>query len=368
MKVKKNSLFRYKNACYLGIIVLCLLIQLFITIVQTNSYWIEHYYSRGFYTKFSYLSIVLFSWLPFSVGDLLYGIIVFFFLLLVFRGLQALFRKEWQALVRKVIQTIALFSIIYTFFYINWGLNYYRIPLADQIGLDTKNIHIDEHTQTLEKYILIANKLRDSLDWDKKNRRGVSKDLKEWMSKDTLFYQILSRSQIHGKSPISSGVVSYFAVSGYFNPFTLEVQVNQNIPLASYPFVNVHELAHQMGIGFEDECNFIAFRKLMNHKNSWYKYSAYYEAIQYLLYPLHSDKELFDKYKAMLSPEIRRDLVYERAFWKQYSGWIDRLSNIFYNQYLLHNNQPEGMERYSMMAKLVVAWEKQQGNISAVAN
>jgi len=27
---------------------------------------------------------------------------------------------------------------------------------------------------------------------------------------------------------------------------------------------------------------------------------------------------------------------------------------------LKHNNQPEGLSRYSMMARLIVAWEKQQ--------
>jgi hypothetical protein len=151
------------------------------------------------------------------------------------------------------------------------------------------------------------------------------------MRQDTLFQYILSDSQIHGKTPISSTVASYFTVSGYFNPFTLEVQVNQRIPMMSYPFVTVHELAHQMGVGFEDECNFIAFRKLINHKDDWYRYSAYYEAIQYLMYPLYSNKDLFEHYRDMLSPAIRQDLVEERTFWENYRGWINRLSGLFYD-------------------------------------
>src|SRR5690606_22496256 len=160
-----------------------------------------------------------------------------------------------------------------------------------------------------------ANDIREKIDLENQQRKGVRKDLEEWVRQDTQFYDILSRSQIHGKAPISSTAVSYFTVSGYFNPFTLEVQVNQHIPMASYPFVTVHELAHQMGIGFEDECNFIAFRKLLVHEDEWYRYSACYAAIQYLLYPLYEEIELFEQYKAMLSPQVQKDLDEERAFW-----------------------------------------------------
>jgi len=365
MKVDWGRVAKGKNRFYLGVIVICLLLQLFIGIVQSNPHWVEQYYSRGFYPKFSFLSIILFSWLPFSVGDLMYGMVVVLFVVLLYRGISALFRKKWQDAVCRMIQLVALITFLYTFFYVNWGLNYFRVPLADQIGLDVKSISIEDYAQVIEKYIGITNDLRDSLVLNGRERRGVGKDLQEWMRQDTVFKDMLCHSQIHGKSPLSSTIISYFSVSGYFNPFTLEAHVNQRIPLVSYPFVNVHELAHQMGVGFEDECNFIAFRKLMDHPNAWYRYSAYYEATQYLIYPLYTvDKQRYEKYRHMLSPKVRQDLEEERAFWRQYRSWINRLSNLFYDQYLMHNNQPEGMERYSMMARLVVAWEKQQGNLT----
>ncbi len=365
MKADWKSVGKGKNRLYVGVIVVCLLLQTLIYIAQSHPHWVEQYYSRGFYPKFSFLSIILFSWLPFSMGDLVYGAIVVLFIVLLSKGVYSLFRKKWIHAIGRTVQVIALITFLYTFFYINWGLNYFRIPLADQAGIPIKSISIDDYSHVIEKYIDIANNIRDSLDLKNRERRGVGKDLQEWMRQDTLFRNILSRSQIRAKSPLSSTFVSYFAVSGYFNPFTLEVHVNQNIPTPSYPFVNVHELAHQMGIGFEDECNFIAFLKLVDHPNDWYRYSAYYEAIQYLLYPLYTyDKQLYDKYKNMLSSKVRQDLEDERVFWRQYSGWMTKLSNLFYDQYLIHNNQPEGMDRYSMMARLVVAWEKQQGFLS----
>lgn len=358
-----SGLFQRKNRFYLWLIAVCILFQLILPFLQSQPQWVERYYSRGFYPVFSYLSIVLFSWLPFSLGDLFYATASITLGYLLYLIIRYAFQKKRQQALQRAVQLLALVLFLHSYFYINWGLNYFRIPIAEQTSLNLEEISKDEHLQVLEKYIGIANTIRDKIDMDILSKKGVRKDIQEWVRHDTLFQDILSYSQVHGKAPLSSKAASYFTVSGYFNPFTLEVQVNQRIPLPSYPFVTVHELTHQMGIGFEDECNFIAFRKLMNHEDDWYRYSAYYEAIQYLMYPLYGDKELFEQYKAMLSLQVLRDWDEERAFWQEYRGWINRLSRLFYNEYLKINNQPEGMERYSMMARLVVAWEKSQGDL-----
>lgn len=349
-----------ENRAYIRLIAILLLVELVLFTLKNQPEWVEQYYSRGFYPTFSYLSIVLFSWVPFSIGDIFYAFAVGTLLFLSYQIVLQLWQGNGSQALRHGLQLFTLILFLHSYFYINWGLNYYRVPVHEQMGLVTDSIQIEEHLHILDKYISITNALREKVDLDLLSKNGVRKDLQEWMRSDTLFDAILSKSQIHGKAPISNTVASYFTVSGYFNPFTQEVHVNQHIPLASYPFVTVHELLHQMGIGFEDECNFMAFRKLMNHKDDWYRYSAYYEAVQYLMYPLYGDKDLLEKYRTKLSPQVLQDMADERAFWQQYRGWINRISGLFYNQYLKANNQPEGMERYSMMARLVVAWEKSQ--------
>src|SRR5690606_14010320 len=118
-----------------------------------------------------------------------------------------------------------------------------------------------DYLEVLDKYIQRANQLREELQLEDLDRTQAKKELEKLMEADALFAGVLSKTQVRTKAPISSELISYFTVTGYFNPFTQEVQVNQQIPIASYPFTVVHELAHQMGIGFEDECNFIAFLK-----------------------------------------------------------------------------------------------------------
>jgi hypothetical protein len=338
----------------------CWVIIVLLELSKRNTGWVEQYYAQLFYPAISYLYIILFSWIPFSVGDVFYAaidIVLIYNVVLIFREL---FKKHWHHVKLNLSRIITLLSIVYILFTINWGLNYFRQPIADKFGFTESTITREDHLQVLDKYIAIANELREKVDVNSNSKNGVKGDLTEIVLQDTLLQGYLCKTQIRAKEPISSELASYFTVSGYFNPFTLEVQVNQLIPNPSYPFVLVHELTHQMGVGFEDECNFIAFLTLKDNADLWYKYSAYYSAVEYLLHPLYGNKELFEQYKSKLSPKVLADFKAEREFWMSYSGWIDKVSGIFYNQFLKHNNQPEGLERYSMMTTLLVAWEKQQ--------
>ena len=131
------------------------------------------------------------------------------------------------------------------------------------------------------------------------------------------------------------------------------------MPLISYPFTVAHELSHQMGIGFEDECNFIAFVKLKDNPDPWFQYSAYYQSVTYLLRTLYLvDSTQFGAYQDKLSPKVILDIKEEQSYWRQYTGWLTDVSGIFYNQYLKYNNQAEGMARYGMVSRLIIAWEQ----------
>lgn len=345
---------------YYYVIGICLILILLIEGLKSNPQWVEQYYAQKFYPALSYLYIILFSWIPFSVGDVFYAIVALSLSYHIIQFIRCIVSWNKLKVKKHLIIVLSFLSVLYVIFYVNWGLHYFRIPIAQKLELKEYKITKEEHLKVLDKYIQIANEIREKIDVDSKTKPGVKGDLTEIVLQDTLLDDYLCKTQVRVKSPLSNELSSYFTVSGYFNPFTLEVQVNEFIPNASYPFVHVHEMAHQMGVGFEDECNFIAFLTLMDNEDLWYKYSAYYSAVEYLLQPLYGDKVLFDVYKAKLSPKVLTDFHKERAFWMSYRSWVDKMSSVFYEHFLKHNNQPEGLERYSMMTTLLVAWEKQQ--------
>ena len=360
---RANTGVKLRKACqaYAIAIGLVLVFCLAMEWLQVYPALIERAYSRSFFTIYSYLPKLLFGWIPFSVGDLFYAAAFIFLLYLLLQVVLALFRKAWLCALLNTLKLSFSVLLLYLFFYLSWGLNYYRVPLYQQIGLTLKGIKKEDYLFVLDKHIQRCNDLRSQFSPSEDARRRAKVELEALMKNDTLLRPILSTTQVKAKSPLSSHWVSYFGVSGYFNPFTQEVQVNERMPLPGYPFTVVHELTHQMGIGFEDECNFVAFLKLQDHPDPWYRYAASYETVQYLLRTLAAqDESVYKDYYSRLSALVKADLKAERDYWKHYTGWINDLFGFLYGGYLQHNNQPEGLDRYSMMSRMVVAWELKQ--------
>lgn len=335
--------------------------MLILTWIKQSPAFVEQYYSRQFYPLFSHLPKWLFGWLPFSIGDICYVLLSGSLLWIAISSVIALVKRKWGVAQRRFMLLVLISFATYIYFYVSWGLNYYRVPLQQQLGLQIDTIVQEDYLNILDRYVAEINQLREQLDTTGMDKAQARHELKQLMKKNSTRLPMLSLTQVRAKQPLSSMLASYFTVTGYFNPFTQEVQVNAIMPKTSYPFTVVHELAHQMGIGFEDECNFIAFLMLRDHANVWYRYAAYYETVQYLLRPLYfQDEALYKAYVSKLTPAVRSDYEEERLFWQQYYGTFNRLTNLFYGSYLRHNNQPEGMARYSLMNRLVIAWEKQQ--------
>lgn len=350
------------NKQYYKWIGICILLILGLQILRSNSNWVESAYSRGFYPIYVYIPRFLFGWLPFSIGDLIYALV---FILLGWNLLKAiilLFKKQFSISGRQFLKFIGLLLSFYIFFYAAWALNYYRIPISKQLDIKVDTILLEDHLSVLEAHISKANALREQIDITDQEREKADQQIQELMKQDHTF-PMLTKSQVKIKTPLTGPMASYFGVSGYFNPFSNEAHINAEMPKTSYPFTVAHELSHQMGIGFEDECNFIAFVKLKDHSDPWYQYAAYYESVTYLLRTLYLvDRSKFEVFKEKLSPKVKADIKQDQDYWMRYTGWISDVSGLFYNQYLKHNNQIEGMGRYGMVSRLIIAWEIKKTN------
>jgi hypothetical protein len=113
------GLFQRKNRFYLGVIAICTLLLMALPFIQGNPEWVEKYYARGFYPVYSYLSIILFSWLPFSVGDLFYALVVVTIGYLLYQIFGSIVKRSRQQALLRTLQLIALLLFLYCYFYIN---------------------------------------------------------------------------------------------------------------------------------------------------------------------------------------------------------------------------------------------------------
>jgi len=143
--------------------------------------------------------------------------------------------------------------------------------------------------------------------------------------------------------------------AGYLNPFTNEAQVNDRLPMVSFPNVVCHEMAHQIGYASESECNFIGFLAGIKNEDLYFQYSAYSNALRYCMTNIGmKDEAKFSILKGKINPGILANFKESDLFWKQYDTLIDKGFHAFYDQFLKMNQQKDGIESYSKFVNLLV--------------
>src|SRR5580693_5106118 len=156
---------------------------------------VEKYYSTGIYPPISRLLRLLFGWIPFSVGDFLYATCFIYLITSLIRFLRKTFRRTLnrQYLLFCLKRCISIGLWLYLAFNILWGLNYDRLPISQQMHLETR-LYSKEDLQNLVD--LLVNRMNgiDSLS------REARKDL---VTNDSIFsHCIQAYHQLHLEDPV----------------------------------------------------------------------------------------------------------------------------------------------------------------------
>ncbi len=330
--------------------------------------WVEQYYVLGIYPLISSGLRYLFGWLPFSIGDILYGAIIVWFIYQVIKAIR-LIRKE--AFTRKRVQVFSLRIVfagllVYVLFYGLWGLNYSRAGIASQLGLK-------EVRYTVYDLDTLVSALQDKLNANARlltpAMRDSFKAKKKLFANAALMYKVaetrypfLSYKGYSVKPSIFSYLGNYLGFQGYYNPFTGEAQVNTTIPLCSEPFVASHEIAHQLGYAKESEANFVGFLACRLHPSVNFKYSVYFDMYHYAIRELRSADSLKAKvFDSSLHKQVKKDVEEYRAFYRKYRNPIEPYIDRMYSYFLKVNNQPKGKESYNEVVTWLIAYYKKYG-------
>lgn len=183
----------------------------------------------------------------------------------------------------------------------------------------------------------------------KNNQSSLMKE--EWIS---------NYMEVHNpntKPSVYSFLLSYAGVLGYYNPFTVESNVNTNNSPLKIPFTISHELAHQMGFASESEANFIAYYFGIHSNLKEVQYATYYKTIFSLLNSIAYKDEKFVKYQLENLPKgIKVDRDAEIKYYEQYDGLSNEIFSKMNDQFLKANKQ-DGIVSYSKYIELVYYYE-----------
>jgi hypothetical protein len=351
MKINKKQVFL---AIFLPIQVL--LVQL----AAHNPAFIEQYYSNGIYPVISAFLRIVFGWLPFSFGDLLIGFLTFIFLRFIFR----LIHTRFQKVVPKLIHLTAILSIIYFCFYLFWGLNYYREPLAKNLKYNQKKyttVQLQKVTaEIIEKLNYYQFKItkNDSLKVDNKyNQKEMYKMAVGGYENLRNDFPQLAYQYPSVKSSLMSLFQTYNGTAGYLNPLTGEAQVNGRVPKTSYPTTVCHEMAHQIGFAAENEANFVGFLAANYNDDVYFKYASYRMAFGYCISELRKrDNELSTKLWKTVHKGITKDFNASFQFWEEYKNPFEPILKKGYNVYLKANKQAKGVASYNYVVDLFISY------------
>lgn len=310
------------------------------------------------------------SLVPFSLAELLAVLALPATLVLLALWIRRIVRSRprWRPLVTGLRSLVLAGSCALLAFMLFHGINYARLPLADSADLSVRERSADE---LLAASLWLAEGVRREADLVRTGPDGamrLSGDIQATLKEAAQGYDAvsadfpgLSGPWIRPKGVLLSHYWSYTGITGMYFPFTIEANVNIDVPDWSIPVTTLHEIAHTRGFAREDEANFLAFLTAIHHPSADFRYSGYLFAFvncANALYGIDADRgrEAYDALPATAFADLSRNA----AYWKQFEGPVRETSTKVNDAYLQANLQEDGVRSYGRMVDLVLAYRESE--------
>ena len=328
------------------------------------------FYDRYFFYPFQSLRIILFGWMPFSLGDVFYILDGVMLLLTIIGWVSFIikFSTYKKSLAASVLNTINAVLFFCCFFVIGWGANYSKPPLSEYWGLNIKEPGDRVAKRTADSLALIAfdEFLVEKLNTCAADYKTLS--FNEINERSKACYRMFTDSKVRRYGlGVKHSVFSYFmermAIDGYYNPFTGEGQIDGKLPAFMMPFVVCHEMAHQAGIAAEGDANLMAYALGTTTNDVSFNYSAYLNIWLYTNNRLfRRDSVSAKQFEARLNKLTTAHLDTLEQLSKKYNNEVSRYGTELYDGYLKMQNQKEGIRSYGNVSSSAWQLELQRKN------
>jgi len=325
--------------------------------------WTEAWYSRGAYPWIQAVLASISGCSPCSLGELLLfllaGLVLVRGIRLVRRGMAQPRRVGWL-LAQGFARLLASLSVLVAVFFLLWGWNHARQPLAVHLGVSVGAVDRAALTRVAARLADDCNRLRpaglDPLPWPA-----------EWSQWVAQAYDLAAQElpTLAGPPPPLrrawlSPVLTWSSVTGVYSPFTGEPHVNAAPPGVLMLAVACHEVAHLRGYAREDEANFLAYWVANRSPQPELAYSGALFALRYLLGQLWGvDSVASATIRQSLAPEVKADIAAIDAFWQRQPQAVTRVLTAVAQKsndsYLKAAGHAAGVRSYGRMVDLLVA-------------
>lgn len=352
-----------KNKILVLLIATALLLKVFSLFPEA----VDRYYAHGIYPFISAVQRILLGWVPFSLGDLLYGAAALFLLYKVVQLIRRLYRRQadrryWAGGGRLLLHIVLW---VYVTFNLFWGLNYNRAGIAADLGLQIDRYTKEELVMVMQT---IVSRLHELDSMGRVDREALHR--KRYLFEGALAaydslaprHPAISYRYASVKPSLYSYLGNYLGYTGYYNPFTGEAQVNTTVPVFVQPFTTCHEIGHQLGYAKESEANFAGYLAARSSGDAAFRYSVYFDLYSYSWYYLYrQDSMLAKAFTKTLPAGAKKDYAELKAFLLRHRNPVEAVIDRLYGEYLKANQQPSGKLSYNEVIAWLIAYYRKYG-------
>jgi len=359
MKMKKSLVFT------LVLVVIAVVIHIY----SNDSTRVENQYSTHIYPVLSSILRYAFGWLPFSIGDIIYGAAILWLIAKLVKGTRRIFKAQvtFRGFAGSVGKGLRILLIVYIIFNLFWGINYDRVGIAGQLQLKTEKYKPEDLVMINGLLVEKVNASKQALvdqNFQYPSKRQLFLKVRGAYKEAEKIYPFLKYHPVSLKPSVWSWVGNYMGFTGYYNPFTGEAQVNTLVPKFLQPFTTCHEVAHQLGYAKEMEANFVGYLSATASKDTLLLYSVYLDMFMYSNRNLFATDSVAAKsFREKLTPAVTDDLKEWRKFSKDHRSPIEPIFRWVYGKYLQGNQQPQGVLSYDEVTGFIIAYYKKYGKI-----
>ena len=368
MKYLRDTAVRLVKLKRIWILLFFPVALLILEIAKRSVYFTEEIFAKGIFHVYSQLYSSVTGVLPFSLAEMgiLLGIVVVPALIMwrIVRYIKEKGKRLYW-IGADLISLLCIASVVYFLLVLGCSVNYYRKPVVEYLELTVRESSAEElyalHAELAERTNAVRKQLVTE---DETGVYSLSVSESELAKLCDEAYDVLAEEYriFHGVYPkpkrvLFSAVMSKTELTGVYVPFTMEANVNIDIPDYSIASTMCHELAHLRGFIREDEANYISYLACQASDSLELKYSGLMEALILSGNALYSkNPDLYYEIRAGYDEGVNRDLAANNAYWARFHDTkISNTAEKLNDSYLKANNQSDGVQSYGRMVDLLLA-------------
>lgn len=335
------------------------MVAAFLLLVVVLRMWSDaaEWYALHVYPTLSFVLSGFSSRVPFSLGDLFISGSLIWVIVYPF---YAKYRKyPWK---RTLLRVAGFLLWIYVWFYLAWGVNYFRKDFYTRASVTPAAFSQEEFRAFLDGYVaaLNASFVPAGQTEPEKVAAEVKKGYREiagvyGMARPHDFQQV--------KTMLFTPFISMVGISGYMGPFFSEFNLNGDLLPPQYASTYAHEMAHLLGIASEAEANLYAYLVCTAADDPRIRFSGYLSLLPHVLRNARNFlfEEEYGRLVASVDSAIRTVYETNRAYWQEkYSSLAGGIQDVVYDWFLKGNRIQSGRQNYSEVIGLLISVQRER--------